>query len=437
MPAGVLPRLLAAKVLHAVMHHRRSLKAELARVLPKLNDHRDRALLEAMCFSALRRRHRYERALQSWLQTPLKRSQSMVHALLLVGLAQIEALQLPAHAALSATVDTARALGFPRHSGLINALLRRAQRQGVAPCQPEENWPSWLLEQVRTDWPQQAQAIIAASAVSAPLWLRVNPHHQCRADYVNRLQAAGIQVQSSSLAVDALYLPTAVPVAHLPEFTQGAVSVQDLAAQLVADALQPARGARILDACAAPGGKTAHLLERDRDLQITALDVDAQRARRIHATLKRLNLEKNIRIHHADATAPATWWDGQPFDAIVLDAPCSATGIIRRQPDILLHRQPEDIEALVRLQARLLDALWPLLRPGGVLLYTTCSILRVENEQQIRDFIARTPTAQIDPLPAHFGHRESGMAQRFPGEEGGDGFFYARLINQCVASVSY
>jgi len=427
---GIEPRALATNVLAAVIDQRRSLKAELARVLPKLSDSRDRALLEAICFAALRNRIRYERALRKWLKKPLKRSQAQLHTLLLVGLAQLDGLQLPAHAALSVTVDTARALGWAQHSGLVNALLRRAQREGIEPAHATDGWPPWLLAQLRKDWPPFIDAILAASIQPAPLWLRVNRQRHTRLDYLALLQAAQIQAQISPLAADALCLPTAVPVAQLPDFAQGAVSIQDLSAQLAADALASAQGARILDACAAPGGKAAHLLERDPSVQLTALEVDAQRLPRVAHTFARLGVGHSARIIHADASAEPTWWDGQHFDALVLDVPCSATGIIRRQPDILLHRQADDVLALTAIQARLLDRLWPLLRPGGVLLYTTCSILRGENHEQIQAFIHRTADAFIDPLPPHLGHIESGMAQRFPGEADGDGFFYARLLKK-------
>jgi 16S rRNA (cytosine967-C5)-methyltransferase len=232
---------------------------------------------------------------------------------------------------------------------------------------------------------------------------------------------------------DGLRLDAAVPVAALPGFDAGVVSVQDGSAQLVADALAPAAGARVLDACAAPGGKAAHLLERDRALRLLALDSDPRRLERVRATLARLALgSADVRLRAADATDVAAWWDGTPFDSILLDAPCSATGVVRRQPDILLHRRASDIDALEALQARLLDALWPTLAPGGTLLYATCSILRRENDAQVAGFLARTPGATLQPLDDRFGHPvpiagHGSVRQRLPGEHGMDGFFYARL----------
>lgn len=430
---GVQTRALAAKVLAAVIGKGRSLKAELGAALPKLEDSRDRALLEAICFAALRRRTVYDQALKQWLQKPLGPRDADLRAVLMAGFAQLDVLQLPAHAALSATVEATRALGRERQAGMVNALLRRAQREGFAEARAEDAWPPWLLAQVRQDWPQQAPAIFAESLQPAPLWLRVNRQQHSRDAYLALLQEAGIEAVAEPLAADAIRLPVAVPVSSLPGFAQGAVSVQDLSAQQVADALLPAIGARVLDACAAPGGKSAHLLERDPDLQLLALDVDARRLQRIGETFARTGVGARAQIKAADATDTASWWDGVHFDAVLLDAPCSATGIIRRQPDVLLHRRPDDITALVALQARLLDALWTVLRPGGVLLYSTCSILHRENRQQVAEFLARTPGASIEALSAAFGHEDAGSRQRLPGEQGGDGFFYARLVKAALA----
>ena len=238
-------------------------------------------------------------------------------------------------------------------------------------------------------------------------------------------EAEDLNIGQKSLA-DALRLESALPVQQLPGFDAGLVSVQDGAAQAVADALAPAAGARVLDACAAPGGKAAHLAERDASLRITALDVDARRARRMQETFARLRLE-SIDVRMADAMQPDSWWDGTAFDAILIDAPCSATGIVRRQPDVLLHRRETDIAALRGTQAQLLDALWPLLARGGALVYATCSILHAENAVQVEAFLARTPDATLAPLDASFGHDTGFGRQRLPGEAGMDGFFCARL----------
>jgi len=428
-PPGVATRVAAARVLDAVLHQGRSLKAELAAALPALADPRDRALVEAICFVALRIRDRGDAALAAWMPRPLPKRDAPLRALLLAGFAQLDPLALPAHAALAATVDAARALGRAHQAGLVNALLRRAQREGLPPGDPAKQWPAWLLARLRADWPDDVDAILRASAEPAPTWLRVNRLRGTRDAYAGRLAEAGIEAVVVDALPDALRIDGTLAVATLPGFAEGDVSVQDGAAQRVADALStlPAQS-RVLDACAAPGGKSAHLLEREPMRRLIAIDVDSRRLQRVRSTFTRLGVGAEARLLAADATATADWWDGQPFDAILLDAPCSATGIVRRQPDVLLHRRESDLGSLVALQARLLDALWPLLAPGGRLLYATCSILKAENEAQVAAFLARTPTASAVELPASFGRNAGAGRQRLPGEDGMDGFFYAVLM---------
>ena len=282
--------------------------------------------------------------------------------------------------------------------------------------------------EVRADWPRDADAILTASAAAAPQWLRVNARRGTRDAYYTRLVQAGLQAEVPDAMPEALRLAAPVPVDALPGFADGDVSIQDGAAQRVADALRPASGARVLDACAAPGGKSAHLLERDPALRLLAIDIAAPRVARIEQTFARLGIGAQARVRTADALDLARWWDGAPFDAVLLDAPCSATGIVRRQPDVLLHRRPRDLDALVALQAQLLDALATVLAPGGVLLYATCSILRRENAAQVEAFLARHPDFTLAPLDRRFGHDTGAGHQRLPGEGGMDGFFYARLV---------
>ena len=427
MSAGVASRVTAAQVLDAVLHQGRSLKAALAAALPALPDPRDRALVEAIVFAALRQRPRYAAALAGWMPKPLGARDHDLRALMYAGLAQID-MGLPAHAAVAATVDAARALGRAHQAGMVNALLRRAQREGLPQADAASAWPPWLAQRVRNDWPRHAESIFAESAQEAPMWLRVNRQMITRDAYARLLRDAGIEfiavIADHDLA-DGLRLTTGIPVQQLPGFDAGMVSVQDGAAQRVADALAPPTDARVLDACAAPGGKAAHLLERDPSLRMLALDIDPRRVRRMQETFTRLQLD--VEAHAADAAQPDTWWDGQRFDAILIDAPCSATGIVRRQPDVLLHRREDDIAALAGIQRALLDAAWPLLANGGILLYATCSILHEENSAQVSAFRARTPGAVIEALDATFGHDTGFGTQRLPGEAGRDGFFYARL----------
>jgi 16S rRNA (cytosine967-C5)-methyltransferase len=432
LATGVASRVAAARVLDAVLHKGRSLKGELATALPALADPRDRALVEAIVFAALRQRARYDAALAAWLPKPLGQRDAPLRALLHAGFAQLDALALPAHAAVASTVDAARAIGRTHQAALVNALLRRAQREGLPAGDPSAAWPPWLLAQLRRDWPGDADAILRASVEPGPLWLRVNTQQGSVAALQAQLAESRIEASTPPLCPQALRIDAPVPVSALPGFADGALSVQDGSAQLVADALSPSPGARVLDACAAPGGKAAHLLERDPTLRLLALDVDAARLRQIGATFTRLALGATAALRQADAADVGAWWDGRPFDAILLDAPCSATGVVRRQPDILLHRREADVAALCATQSRLLDALWPTLAAGGTLLYATCSILRCENDAQIAAFLARRPDASIEPLDARFGrHMGEGDraqgSQRLPGEDGMDGFFYARL----------
>ena len=425
MSAGVAARVAAVRILDAVVGRGRSLKAEFANTLPALPDPRDRALTEAIVFAALRNRARYNAALALWMPKPPGRRDGELRALLWTGFAQLDSLGLPPHAAVDATVASARELGRAHQAGLVNAILRRASREALPAADAGAAWPEWLANRIRNDWPRDAESIFAESAKEAPMWLRMNRRRICRDDYLHRLQEAGIAAKADATFSDALKLESAVPVSELPGFDAGDVSVQDASAQAVADALSPAPGSRVLDACAAPGGKSAHLAERDPSLRITAMDIDARRVRRMRETFARLGLEIESRV--ADATDSAAWRDAIAFDAILLDAPCSATGIVRRQPDVLLHRRESDLAALATLQAELLDALWPALAPVGVLLYATCSILSEENSRQVRAFIERHADAALEPLDARFGRDTGFGSQRLPGEGGMDGFFVARL----------
>ena len=424
---GVASRVVAARVLDAVLNRGRSLKSELGNVLPTLADPRDRALVEAIVFAALRQRARYDAALANWMPKPLGHRDGALRALLHAGLAQIDALGLPPHAAVASTVEAARAIGREHQAGLVNALLRRALREPMTAGDAASAWPSWLLDRVRHDWPDASDAIVQASAQPGPLWLRINRQRSSVADCCERLLDSNIDAMVDARCPDGLRIDAPVPVSALPGFADGELSVQDGSAQLVADALAPAEGARVLDACAAPGGKAAHLLERDPSLRLLALDVDASRLRKVHATFARLSVGATAALREADAADVPAWWAGTPFDAILLDAPCSATGVIRRQPDILLHRRESDIPALTRTQSRLLDALWQTLAAGGTLLYATCSILRCENDAQVAAFLERTPGARLESLDERFGRDTGHGHQRLPGDDGMDGFFYARI----------
>ena len=423
---GVSARLAAVHVLRSVIGQGLSLKAALAAGLPTLPDRRDRALVEALVFSVLRHYPAYQKTIDHWMARPLQQRQLPLKLLIMVGMAQLEHIGVAEHAAVSATVETCLALGFSSHRPLVNALLRRAQREGICAVGSEQLWPSWLRQRIQSDWPEHAEAVFAASMHSAPMWLRVNAQRESAEQYSQRLRACAIEATLSQLAPQALCLMHAVPVDQLPGFDQGDVSVQDFSAQLVADVLAPAPNSRVLDACAAPGGKTAHLLERDPSLDMTAIDVDNGRMQRLIDACARLHLRAHCLV--ADMQDLSSWWDKRPFDAVLLDAPCSATGVVRRHPDLLLHRQPADIDKLVSIQASLLDACWNVLKPGGTLVYTTCSLLHCENHLQITSFAMRTSNARVlDPGNA-CGHVIQCCRQRFPGENNADGFFYAKIV---------
>jgi 16S rRNA (cytosine967-C5)-methyltransferase len=429
---GAELRAQAARSLVDVLVQGRSLKAELARVLPGIGDPRDRALFEAICFSTLRHYRRYRFVLEAWLQRPLRERDVEVQCLLLAGLAQLEALKLPPHAAVGATVEAARVLGRSAQVGMVNALLRRALRDPwteSAELPVRSSHPDWLVNALQADWPERFEDILQANNAVAPMWLCTNAGQVGRDEYLQRLQAAGIEAFAPAHPAHSIRLGAPRAAASLPGWEEGQAWIQDGAAQLTLEALAPAPGAAVLDACAAPGGKTAQLAaELSGRGSLLAIDVDARRMRQVQATLQRLRLESpTVRLVTGDATAPEAWAGDQRFDAILLDAPCSATGIIRRQPDIKWHRRADDIAPLVALQARLLDALWPRLAPGGRLLYATCSVLKDENQRQLDAFLARTPGARALPLAAHFGHASGVGRQRFPGEDGMDGFFYALL----------
>jgi 16S rRNA (cytosine967-C5)-methyltransferase len=430
-------RAVAAQALAQVAVGGESLRLVLPKASSSLADPRDRALLAAILFDASRWYLRLDVLLDRLLAKPLRKRDPELHCLLIVGLTQIRYLNLPSHAAVAETVNAARELRRTQFAGLVNAILRRYLREREAleialDADPltRSSHPRWLVERLQHDWLQQVPEILDGNNTPAPLWLRVNRRRASVADLGKRLRAHGIEATPHPLCVDALLLAQSTDVTRLPGFVEGEFSVQDGAAQLAADLLALQPGQRVLDACAAPGGKTAHICER-ADVSVLALDREGARLPRMQENLHRLGLIAELRA--ADAAASADWWDGQPYQRILLDAPCSASGIIRRQPDIKLHRRATDIATLVSEQKRLLDALWPVLEVGGRFLYATCSILQAENEQQIAAFLARTPDARSIPFAMNYSALESwGMAtpsgrQNFPGQNDMDGFFYAIL----------
>ena len=366
------------------------------------------------------------------LQKPLRSRDRDIHRLVLIGLFELWRGDTPPHAAIHETAECARRRNKSWAVGLVNAVLRRFQRERTelehAIDDRDERFahPQWLLDTLRADWPRDWQSIAAANNRQAPLWLRLNRRHD-PAETRSRLRADGLDVNRHDFAPDAVRAEPARSAPQLPGFSEGRVSVQDPAAQLAADLLAVADGHHVLDACAAPGGKTGHLLERFENLQLTALDRSAARLEKISENLARLGLGDRARLVTADAAEPDTWWDGRPFDRILLDAPCTATGVIRRHPEIKWLRSPAQVDAALAQQRRLLDALWPLLTRGGMLLYATCSVLRAENERQVREFLAARTDAAPDPIDGAWGRDTGHGRQILPGEQEMDGFFYARI----------
>lgn len=429
--SGARLRARAAQVVAAVTSDGASLATRLPGALAGLSP-AERGLMQQFCYGSLRFGLRYRAVLARLLSRPLKTRDADLEALLWVGLYQIDALNLPSHAAVHETVAACPLIGKDWARGLVNGVLRGVLRQPDAldaqrmtdPVARHAH-PAWFIDQVRRDWPAHWEAILAANNRQAPMTLRVNRRHMDRAAYAELLEAQGMSSRPAPHTDLGLILERPAAVDQLPGFAEGWASVQDSAAQLAAPLLDAAPGMRVLDACAAPGGKTAHLLERTDDLDLLALDVDPDRLRRVTETLERLGL--TARTGCADLARPQDWHDGRPFDRILLDAPCSATGVIRRHPDIKLLRRPDDIPALAARQRALLETAWGLLAPGGVLLYATCSILRAENQDVIDTFLAEHREAVAEHLDVPWGQPAGAGRQILPGTDDADGFFFARL----------
>lgn len=427
------PRLAATRALAAVLAGRASLGSSLPEQLAKV-DPRDRALAQDLAFGTARWQPRLSLLAEKLMDKPFKAGDRDLEALLLIGLYQLFHTRIPAHAAIGETVGCVDKLKKSSAKGLLNAVLRRAQREydSLLPALEHDPaarlaHPRWLQKALKARWPEHWEAIATANNLHPPLILRVSRRQGSRDAYLAELAAAGIDAVPCAFSADGIRLLQPQDVTALPGFAAGRLSVQDEAAQLAAELLELAPGQRVLDACAAPGGKTCHLLEREPALaEVVALDADAGRLQRVEQNLARLGL--TARTLAADGRAVADWWDGTPFQRILLDAPCSATGVIRRHPDIKLTRQASDIAPLVQLQGELLDALWPTLEVGGILVYATCSVLPEENSSNLAAFLARTPGARELDIPAPWGLAQPHGRQLLPQPDGHDGFYYCKLI---------
>jgi 16S rRNA (cytosine967-C5)-methyltransferase len=439
---GATSRAAAVRAVAAVLGAGQTLEAALAAARVAA---RDRPLVQALAFGALRFGHRLARVADALLPRPWETQSPLVKSLLLVGLFQLEYGDAAPHAAVSTTVEAAREVGAPQAAGLVNACLRRYQRERDALLAAADrtlagrsSHPEWLVTALRRDWPEEAWQVLEAGSEPPPLVLRANRRRTSVEALAAELAAAGIATERVPFAPCALVLERPLDVRELPAFVAGRCSVQDAAAQLAVPLLGAAAGQRVLDACAAPGGKACHLLEQTPDLaELVALDVDPARAARIRDNLARLGLAATVTV--ADALDPAAL-AGQRFERILLDAPCSGTGVIRRHPDIKWLRRAADIGPLAERQGRLLDALWPRLAAGGRLVYATCSVLRAENAGVVAAFLGRTPGAvdvtesaslAVPGLPPRPAAAEPGLAL-LPGIAGTDGFYYACLERRAV-----
>lgn len=386
---------------------------------------------KALCFGVCRHYYRLQVLADKLLN---KRPDSMdVWLTVLLGLYQLQFLNKPEYATVQATVGLLDKIKKSWAKGLVNAVLRRFCREKEAILESLQSnqtfnhgHPDWLVKRIKKDWPEQWQEILKENDRHPPMTLRINSLKTTRDDYLKRLQQKGIEAQETVFSSVGISLKEACDVTDLPDFAEGFVSLQDEAAQQAVSLLDLKPGLRVLDACCAPGGKTCHILESEPQLaDCIALDVDAKRLQRVEQNLNRLQLKAQVIA--GDALQPPTWWDGQVFDRILLDAPCSATGVIRRHPDIKLLRTEADITAVAELQASLLQALWPTLKQGGLLVYATCSVMKLENEQQMAAFCTRTPDCRVIAMQQSWGIERDFGRQLFPGQQDFDGFYYCVL----------
>ena len=388
------------------------------------DDLNDLSLIKSFVFGTIRFYHQLNDIVSGLLKHPIEKENLDIHCLMLLGAYQILHSNVAPHAIIFETVNVVNDLNKPWAKGLVNAILREVDRQKhLLQKQPHYSHPSWLVKKIKNNHPDHFEQIFANNNLQAPMGIRVHPTYQLD-DYQASLSAIGIESHQVDIAPQALVLEKAVSVFKLPDFEQGACYVQDCSAQLAAYLLNPKDGELILDACSAPGGKTTHLSELAPKSNIVALDNDDERLKRVQQNIDRFSI-KNITLLQGNAQTQ-DWWDGKLFDKILLDAPCSATGVIRRHPDIKLLRKPKDITALVALQKDILANLWPMLKPGGILLYATCSILKSENEEQMSCFLESYENAQELKIDLDWGINTKVGKQQLPSHNF-DGFYYAKL----------
>jgi 16S rRNA (cytosine967-C5)-methyltransferase len=426
-------RALAAKTLTRVVKHSHALDLALEETFRQIDDQKEKSFVQELCYGVMRWYPRLDFLLAQLLEKPLKQKDLDIQMLLMLGIYQLNEMRTPEHAAVSATVDACDSIRKSWAKNLINAVLRRYQREkSQLDAKVNETkracyaHPDWFIKRMQTDWPNCWSELLGKNIERPPMHLRVNLQQTSRIDYLNELERMNIAAQASSLNDCGITLSSPMPVEELPGFSRGQVSVQDHGAQLAASLLNLSSGLSVLDACAAPGGKTAHIYESEADLyKLTAIDVGDPRIALLQSTKQRLAVK--MEIIQADASKVESWWDGELFDRILLDAPCSATGVIRRHPDIKILRQTEQLDSLADTQENLLFALWPLLKQGGRMLYSTCSMFKQENDNQIEKLLNRHDDAEIINIDADWGVAMEFGRQTLPTQEDSDSFYYAVL----------
>lgn len=422
-------RAAAARVIGQVLAGN-SLNQALPPMLDRVSE-RDRGLLQQLCYGTLRQEPRLQAILEQMLDKPLRDKDRDVQGLLLCGLYQLDGMRVPDHAAVATTVGATRVLKKPWAKGMTNAVLRRFLRERDQLTQALDSaanacHPAWLYHELLRQWPEAAAAVIAANNQQPPMTLRVNKRRLSQQDYLAILAEQGIEALPGGISAQAIQLSQPRDVLELPGFTAGDVSVQDEAAQMAALLLQAAPGERVLDACAAPGGKACHILELQPLLaELVAMDIDEQRLHKVSENLQRLGLDASLLA--ADAARPPAQLQAESFDRILVDAPCSASGVIRRHPDVKLLRRASDIPQLSQQQLDILKGLWPLLKTGGTLMYATCSVLDEENSQVVKRFLSGREDARLCSIPANWGEPTDFGRQLLPSAEGPDGLFYSLL----------
>lgn len=424
-------RRLAAQTLTSVIHNGQSLTAALDHPVAGLANPKDKALVQAIVYGVIRHYYELDDQLRQLVSKPLKSKDGDIECLILAGIFQLQYMRIKPHAAVAETVAATK--HKPWAKSLVNAVLRQYQRDADSMQQLSEkttrqhlNHPEWIKTCIQQQWPEQATSLMTANNLAAPMTLRVNRLRANREEYSQQLLALGLSHQECQFSPFGITLNQAVNVDELPGFRDGWVSVQDEAAQLAAELLDCQPSDRVLDLCAAPGGKTAAILESQTQLKtLIAVDIDDKRLQRVQENLQRLHLKAETLA--ADATQVQQWGQSLKFERILLDAPCSALGVIRRHPDIKLLRRPDDIQQLQAIQSQILDAAWSMLAIDGVLLYATCSILKEENEQQIAGFLDRHRDATEIPIETEWGEKRPHGRQILTGQQQMDGFYYAKL----------